>query len=240
MTVFSITKAQIMTVSKYNSKEFNMKIFLILQLFILLFFALPTFADTFYIITGEQQVELRVISKNRLHFAKTYILVKGEKLKLSQYERVCSKSDDSEYEVGIENRTAISLKKSYPCYYYVPSRSEKKGSVSEKFAVTFRWIKKKLLLESNVRKPIIAEGRADGDIEISKSQYPAIELKFDRNDDIEVTKLTIKYNDKIINEVIVNENSISMTDLKIGQRYIIEMIDKDGAISVEQQFVIVK
>lgn len=210
-----------------------------LQFLVLSVFALPTFADTFYIITGEQPVELRVIYKNQPHSVRTHILVKGRKLELAQYERVCSRSDDSDYEVGIENRAAISLKKSYPCYYYVPS-NEKEGSLSERFAITFRWIKKKLRLESNVRKPIIAEGRASGDIEISKSQYPVMELKFDKNDDIKVIKLIVIHDNKIINEITVNENSISMKDLKIGQIYLILMIGKDDAISVSQRFNIVE
>jgi len=206
-----------------------MKLFLILQ-----FLALPAFADTFYIITGEQPVELRITYTNQ--HVKSYTLVKGGELELALYEKICSKSDDSEYEVGIENK-AISLKKSYLCHYHTPS-NEKKGALSEKLAITFRWIKKKLRLESNVRKQIIAEGRG-GDIDISKSQYPVLELKFDRNDDIKVTKLIIAHNNKIIKKVIKG-NSISIKDLKIGQIYVVQMIGKDGKDAVLQRFNIVK
>ena len=220
-----------------------MKLFLIL-LFILQFFALSAFAadtfDTFYIITGEQPVELRVTRQNQR--VSSYSLVKGRTVELALYEKVCSSSNDSEYEVGIKNRTAISLKRSYPCYNYTPS-NEKKGTLSEKFAITLRWFKKKLrleLLESNVRKQVIAEGREDGDIDISKSQYPVLKLNFDNDDDIEVVKLTVIQNNQIINEIIVQGNSISRTDLKIGQIYLIEMIEADNSIAVSQRFKIVK
>jgi hypothetical protein len=214
-----------------------MRIFLILQFLVLSVFALSAFADTFYIITDDQPVELSITYTNQQ--VKSYTLVNGEKLELALYEKVCSKSDDSEYEVGIENRAAISLKKSYPCYYYVPSSNKKKSSLSEKFAITFRWVKKKLRLESNVRKQVMAEGRG-GDIDISKSQYPVMELRFDRNDEIKVIKLIVVHNNKIVNETTVNGNSISLKNLKIGQIYLIQMIGKDGTISVSQRFNIIK
>jgi hypothetical protein len=213
-----------------------MRLFLILQFFALSAFAADTF-DTFYIITGEQPVELHVTYQSQR--VSLHHLVKGRTLELALYEKVCSSSNDSEYEVGIKNKTAISLKRSYPCYYYTPS-NEKKGTLSEKFAITFRWFKKKLRLESNVRKQVIAEGRDDGDIDISKSQFPVLELNFDNDDDIKVVKLTVGYNDKIIKEIIVQGNSISMTDLKIGQIYIVQMIGKDGKNAVLQRFKIVK
>ena len=220
-----------------------MRIFIILPFLALSVLAFPAFADTFdtfYIITGEQPVELRVTRQNQR--VSSYSLVKGRTVELALYEKVCSSSNDSEYEVGIKNRTAISLKRSYPCYNYTPS-NEKKGTLSEKFAITLRWFKKKLrleLLESNVRKQVIAEGREDGDIDISKSQYPVLKLNFDNDDDIEVVKLTVIQNNQIINEIIVQGNSISRTDLKIGQIYLIEMIEADNSIAVSQRFKIVK
>jgi len=211
----------------------KIKLFLILQ-----FFALSAFADTFEIISSKKPVTLTVTYKNNL--VRSYKLRNGRTLKfLFPYKKICSKSDDSEYEVGIKNRPAISLKKSSPCYYYHPS-NEKQLSLLERFVITFRWIQQELRLESNYRRLIPAIGREEGDINISKSKYSFLKLKFDKNDDIQVTKLFVIQKDKTSKEFIVPGNCIYIKQLEIGQEYLIQMIKTNGNIAVSQRFVIVK
>jgi len=208
-----------------------MKTFVILTFQFLILCVSSVYADTFHIITGKQ-VELFVTYKG--NETKHYLVEGGEELEL-QYEKICAESSDSNYEIGIKD-TISSLKKSSPCHIYTHTNNE--NSTSKKVIIAFNWIRQKLQLESNVRNLIVAEGRGDDDIVISKSRYPFMKLKFEKNDSIKEIKLITSYNDEKIGEIRMKD--IFIKRVKIDHVYIIEMIGKDDKKVANWRFKIVE
>lgn len=197
------------------------------------------FADVFYLSQGKST---RLIITKTDDTIEHQILSNHEKVEIIDYKKICAVSPNHNYEILIEEIN-LSLKKDYPCHIHtlIQSLPSENNTLLESSILLFNWIKNSMSLELNNKALVVAEGRADNDIEISKSQHPRMAFQFTDNTNIKLMILQSIDSDGTVQEqVIPQEELLQLPMFKVGQRYAIQMQENNGAIAFSQTFKVVK